>query len=206
MDYDYHPFTVLDTGSHGLVAHFFRMAHALFQDWKGEYAEAHRDDRGEEIPRGWARLNGCEHEQGRNELANRRLNNPIVQLEVCAEQSVVSRMVEFTCLLLTGLLRTQIERRCYVRAGPSAWSPDSHFRRLMGPEMHRVPWIFPILARSRAINLRPFNSFWIALLPPRVFANSSCGELLETKRLANWELLSARIPQRSFKWKEPSLT
>ncbi len=36
--------------------------------------------------------------------------------------------------------------------------------------MHRVPMIFPILIRMCALNLRLFNSFWIALLPPRVSA------------------------------------
>jgi hypothetical protein len=55
--------------------------------------------------------------------------------------------------------------------------------------------IFRILARWCALNLPPFNSFWIALLPPLVFANSSCRELSETKRLVNSDLLSARIPQ-----------
>jgi hypothetical protein len=36
----------------------------------------------------------------------------------------------------------------------------------------------------------------MALLPLRVFAYSSCGEFYETKRLAQLDLLSARIPQR----------
>ena len=44
----------------------------------------------------------------------------------------------------------------------------------------------------------PFNTFCIALLPPHVFANSSCGGLSESKRLANPDLLSARIPQMRF--------
>jgi len=34
----------------------------------------------------------------------------------------------------------------------------------------------------------------MALLPLRVFAYSSCGEFYETKRLAQLDLLSARIP------------
>ena len=38
----------------------------------------------------------------------------------------------------------------------------------------------------------------MALLPLRVFAYSSCGEFYETKRLANPDLLSARIPQMGF--------
>jgi hypothetical protein len=35
----------------------------------------------------------------------------------------------------------------------------------------------------------------MALLPLRVFVNSSCGEFYETKRLAQLDLLSAGIPQ-----------
>jgi hypothetical protein len=38
----------------------------------------------------------------------------------------------------------------------------------------------------------------MALLPPHVFANSSCGGLSESKRLANPDLLSAGIPQMGF--------
>jgi hypothetical protein len=38
----------------------------------------------------------------------------------------------------------------------------------------------------------------MALLPLRVFAYSSCVEFYETKRLAQLDLLSARIPQVKF--------
>jgi len=74
-----------------------------------------------------------------NELANRRFNNPIVRLEVCAEQSVVSRMVEFTCLLFTGLLRKRLRDTVTCVLGPARDHRIRIFRRLMGPEMHRVP-------------------------------------------------------------------
>src|SRR6266481_6313253 len=99
MDYDYHPFTILDTCSHGLVAHFL--------------------DRGEEIPRGGVAGVGIADLMKEAGLTVGGFYKHFKSRDALL-QSVVSRMVEFTCLLLTGLLRTQIERRCYVWAGPSA--------------------------------------------------------------------------------------
>jgi hypothetical protein len=61
--------------------------------------------------------------------------------------------------------------------------------------MHRVPMIFPILFRMCALNLRLFNSFWIALLPPLFLHKSVCSEILGTKRVANSDRLPRRIPQ-----------
>src|SRR6266481_350924 len=99
MDYDYNPFTILDTCSHGLVAHFL--------------------DRGEEIPRGGVAGVGIADLMKEAGLTVGGFYKHFKSRDALL-QSVVSRMVEFTCLLLTGLLRTQIERRCYVWAGPSA--------------------------------------------------------------------------------------
>ena len=63
-----------------------------------------------------------EHAEGdrrNSEEVHRGNRFPVIAEKGEVGCSAANRRVDFTCLLFTGRLRTQIERRCYVRAGPS---------------------------------------------------------------------------------------
>ncbi len=59
----------------------------------------------------------------------------------------------------TQRLRTQVERRCEARAGPTCVITGFAFSKIHGIRNAQGPLNFPILARWRALNLLPFNGF-----------------------------------------------
>ena len=61
--------------------------------------------------------------------------------------------------LRTRRLRTQIERRCEARAGPTCVITGFAFSKIDGIGNAQGPPNFPILARWRALNFLPFNGF-----------------------------------------------